>query len=1007
MSIVNQVSQLYIGILGRAADRAGLEYWVNQVQTGKLTIEGVAKSFQEQPEWINGNGQLDRAGILNELYKNLFGREATGVDKAYWVLGEGASVPLEKLVLALIAPGAALGNDAIVLAQRTDAAVNFSFSDADTTDLEAAAAVITGVNGGSTFTLTSSVDALKITTANTVDTINGVVDGTTAANSTFSIGDTIEGNGKTVLRLAVADSGTAAFATVKNIGDIQLVAGDTGTIDFNAVDWTGVGRISLNAGVDGLVGDFSNLAVGTGLVVGSGVGGELNAVYTNKTEVNVQSDRGAAISYLGGNVEATAAKGKDVSFDIEATAASTAVTVGNVNMVGTEADDATLSVTNTQAKGGDVTVGNVSITGFDGVWAYVNNDSHTVDSAAVNTTVGNVNLGVNKSGSMDFSVENTASDTTAAAVDVGNLKVGNIAVNLAQAATGNVYLENYAYNGGAGAAVIGNTEIGNITLDLATDASLTIDIEATADAGTGAATVGNFTLGDVLVNQGINSDVSISIDIDADGGANKGGVGTITLGAMTLNLDDGADFDFDLSASSEKNIGNISIGALTANLGVSATATVEHEFYALKSVGTIAVGDIEVNAGVNAYFWGSLDVSAADTAIGNVTFGNISMNAAKDAYAGYWAYLEAETALGNVTVGDVNVNAIGENASASVGFDLSNDSDGKIGNIVVGDVAVVANGKNAWGGFYLDASSADTVGTTTIGNVTLTANGESASADFSVSLTADVSVGKLTVGDFDVSIDPGAKKAGNSVEVDIYSYGDIELGDITVNAATPGATDNAMTYTVDFDISSTAGDVTIGNITVIGGGYQEQSKASGLADNLDTLTSWLDLSAGGDITIGNVDYSAYQAEATIDVSGFKGAAEIKGGVKADTITDNSGTNSIWGGAGADEFNFVTTNTGKTLETMDKIMDFSNSQGDKLFFGALTVDASNYTEATATSFADFVTGSNAADKAVYVGLITGVNGLVVAVDHNTDGTVDFMVQLVGVNSLASIDVGAFQ
>lgn len=45
MTIVNQVSQLYIGILGRAADRAGLEYWVQQVQTGKLTIEGVAKNL--------------------------------------------------------------------------------------------------------------------------------------------------------------------------------------------------------------------------------------------------------------------------------------------------------------------------------------------------------------------------------------------------------------------------------------------------------------------------------------------------------------------------------------------------------------------------------------------------------------------------------------------------------------------------------------------------------------------------------------------------------------------------------------------------------------------------------------------------------------------------------------------------------------------------------------------------------------------------------------------------
>lgn len=214
MSIVNQVSQLYIGILGRAADRAGLEYWVQQVQTGKLTIEGVAKSFQEQPEWINGNGQLDRPGILNELYKNLFGREATGVDKAYWVLGEGASVPLEKLVLALIAPGAALGNDAIVLAQRTDAAVNFSFSDADTTDLEAAAAVITGVNGGSTFTLTTNQDAIVGTSGN--DTIVAVVDG--VAN-TLTLGDSINGgNGTDTLKVTTdQDAINLAIATITSV----------------------------------------------------------------------------------------------------------------------------------------------------------------------------------------------------------------------------------------------------------------------------------------------------------------------------------------------------------------------------------------------------------------------------------------------------------------------------------------------------------------------------------------------------------------------------------------------------------------------------------------------------------------------------------------------------------------------------------------------------------------------------------------------------------------------
>lgn len=228
MSIVNQVSQLYIGILGRAADRAGLEYWVQQVQTGKLTIEGVAKSFQEQPEWINGNGQLDRAGILNELYKNLFGREATGVDKAYWVLGEGASVPLEKLVLALIAPGAALGNDALVLAARTDAAVNFSFSDVDTTDLAAATAAIADVGSGVSFSLTTGVDTLVGTSGN---------DQFVSGNTTWNVGDSIDG-GAGVDRLTIANENqdvTLAGRTLTSVEKLTILNVDpgSGAQDFN------------------------------------------------------------------------------------------------------------------------------------------------------------------------------------------------------------------------------------------------------------------------------------------------------------------------------------------------------------------------------------------------------------------------------------------------------------------------------------------------------------------------------------------------------------------------------------------------------------------------------------------------------------------------------------------------------------------------------------------------------------------------------------------------------
>ncbi|MFA7556918.1 MAG: DUF4214 domain-containing protein, partial [Hydrogenophaga sp.] len=342
MSIVNQVSQLYIGILGRAADRAGLEYWVQQVQTGKLTIEGVAKSFQEQPEWINGNGQLDRAGILNELYKNLFGREATGVDKAYWVLGEGASVPLEKLVLALIAPGAALGNDAIVLAQRTDAAVNFSFSDADTTDLDAAAAAITGVVSGSTFTLTTDADDRTGTDADdTFDAPLGAGAGGLVSQQTLQGFDKLdggEGNDTLNAELNGFDSVIGAHnPTIANIEQYNLTVsadGAHGGLDLARASGYEVlqninsrGDLTLD-NVNLTDGEAPTIAVtnaraGTSTNVNYGT--EVGAIETQNVEVsNVGSEDGNVALFIDtdgdgiGTLNLTASNGTNLFFDVDA-----------------------------------------------------------------------------------------------------------------------------------------------------------------------------------------------------------------------------------------------------------------------------------------------------------------------------------------------------------------------------------------------------------------------------------------------------------------------------------------------------------------------------------------------------------------------------------------------------------------------------------------------------------------------------------------------------------------
>jgi hypothetical protein len=116
-----QVQQLYIGLLGRAADKEGLDYWVDEIDGGTLTLEQLrANIVNEQPEYINGLGSLTRIQLVNALYLNMFEREAGQEGLDYWVTGEGAGVNADQLVLALI--DGAQTDDRLVLDNKTEAA---------------------------------------------------------------------------------------------------------------------------------------------------------------------------------------------------------------------------------------------------------------------------------------------------------------------------------------------------------------------------------------------------------------------------------------------------------------------------------------------------------------------------------------------------------------------------------------------------------------------------------------------------------------------------------------------------------------------------------------------------------------------------------------------------------------------------------------------------------------------------------------------------------------------
>lgn len=155
------LQEIYIGLLGRAADPAGLDYWADEVEGGLITLEQVRTNIvSSQPEYEDVFGGLTRAQTVNQLYINLFGREAEPEGLTYWVSGGGATVPVDLLVFAL--SDGALGADRLVLDNKVTVAQYFTANtdlDINTDEAQfkaAAAAVLADVDS-----TTASVNAAK------------------------------------------------------------------------------------------------------------------------------------------------------------------------------------------------------------------------------------------------------------------------------------------------------------------------------------------------------------------------------------------------------------------------------------------------------------------------------------------------------------------------------------------------------------------------------------------------------------------------------------------------------------------------------------------------------------------------------------------------------------------------------------------------------------------------------------------------------------------------------
>jgi Domain of unknown function (DUF4214) len=142
-SLVIKIYELYIGILGRAADQPGVDYWWDEIDSGKLTLENTRASFThpDQAEYTEIYGGLDNTQLVTATYENFLERTPGGPGLQYWVdqLDAGRVNP-DQMINAVInavqdpdAAGAQAAKDLATLENKVAAALYFTSQTQDYT----------------------------------------------------------------------------------------------------------------------------------------------------------------------------------------------------------------------------------------------------------------------------------------------------------------------------------------------------------------------------------------------------------------------------------------------------------------------------------------------------------------------------------------------------------------------------------------------------------------------------------------------------------------------------------------------------------------------------------------------------------------------------------------------------------------------------------------------------------------------------------------------------------
>jgi len=1011
-----QVLELYTAYFNRAADKAGVDYWTNEMDTNGWTLDQVAQSFADQTEYTTAYAGMDNAAIVTAVYTNVLNRDADTDGSAYWVSElDAGTMSVENLIQAVVTAAKedkdGLG-DADVLANKVAVseyayAENLNEAAAKAVSLTAITADATTVETVKAEVVTAKADYTPVTASLTTgdDTVTG-----SKADDTFTADILTVGSKDSIVDSSTTDNDTlnmtinttvAATTVVTNVENINVTSLGANTINMDKM--TGVSSLSTNASTGKIT--VAAAQNNMDLAFSGSTTNSIDATFTSdalsgtadKLTLNLNAATGVTAKVNAGFESAeVVVDGASTLTSVTAPGVTSTTISGNGTLtIGVNAlvgmTDVKITDTSAIKLGANTTafksfVATDNTGGITGVTALASNSIYSADNITGDATGLSVLLG---SGNDNMKITEAANSSSSNTIKLG---AGNDILDLYNNATvGATYvfgedgddtirvntaaLASTDYvNGGAGTDTL-DMNVSGSTLTLTDVENLTLE-----GANTTIVSSSNVALavdhkiaanGNAVSITGLSAGSTFSSSL-ATGVASTAQNGTVNVAFAATE----ASTNLNMATGMSGALGTTKITDVTVTLGAAST---------LADVTVTDATSLTINATGALSGTGTNDITTAGNTLTDLTITGTKAVTIDDVLP---------TSVKNVTVTADGAISIGKVAASDALETISYTATAATGSVTADDIG--SNSVTELKSVDVTAAQAATIGTIDakiIGDINATAS------NGLLTVGAITSVGAL--GTVNLTSTKGAVKAANTAVTAADDTG------ITVNATAATAIHGTTNATTAAVVENTAGDITstlsgettaasyvnytITDSAATGVGSVNLT-ATGLKGGLTTTiandeakatgTSTISLGAKDATTVNQVTLDGYTGKVTVNGSAGKDTIiDQADGNLADTSTVVVNSSDIFTGSAGDDtisyagHAFTDTDTLATNEATANGMAVNLSSSTVTFYTGTSTDSadknkdagmSTLASGKAAQYDSGATGADADEKAILAG-----------------------------------------